>query len=111
MANERRVGARGEALLWCACFDRPASLNGLGPAIYPSITSASKVMREADVLVVAQSFVFVACELFFLLMVFTPFLLTVDESGTALFKPFGPVWALFGLTCGAFLAAAVLAPI
>jgi hypothetical protein len=51
------------------------------------------------------------CELFVLLLVFSSFLLADDESGTRMFRPFGPSWVLFGTACFGFLAAALFAPI
>jgi hypothetical protein len=58
-----------------------------------------------------RGFVFVACELFVLLLLFSPFLLATDESGTVSFKPFGARWVVFGLSWCALVAGALFAPI
>ena len=54
--------------------------------------------------------VFVACELFVMFLMFSPFLITGTESGTRRFRPFGPRWIVFGVTCLALVLAALFAP-
>jgi hypothetical protein len=57
-----------------------------------------------------RSFIFIGCELFVLLLLFSPFLVTTDEKGATALRPLGARWAVFGICAGVLVLAAILAP-
>ena len=57
-----------------------------------------------------RSSIFILCELFVLLLLFSPFLVTTDEKGAAVFRPLGARWAVFGVCAGVLVLAAIFAP-
>jgi len=57
-----------------------------------------------------RSSIFVLCELFVLLLLFSPFLVTPDEKGQTVLRPLGARWAVFGVCAGVLVLAAIFVP-
>ena len=57
-----------------------------------------------------RGFIFVICELFVLLLLFSPFLVTTDEKGATVLRPLGARWAVFGACAALLVLAAIFAP-
>ena len=57
-----------------------------------------------------RGFIFIMCELFVLMLLFSPFLVTTDENGATVFRPLGTRWAEFGACAGLLVLAAIFAP-
>jgi hypothetical protein len=57
-----------------------------------------------------RSSIFIFCELFVLLLLFSPFLVTTDEKGQTALRPLGTRWAVFGICAGVLVLAAIFVP-
>jgi hypothetical protein len=57
-----------------------------------------------------RGFIFIMCELFVLLLLFSPLLVATDEKGVTVFRPLGARWAAFGVCAGVLVLAAIFAP-
>jgi hypothetical protein len=66
--------------------------------------------RVRTMLDLIRGFIFIICELFVLLLLFSPFLITTDEKGATVFRPLGARWAVFGVCAGVLVLAAIFAP-
>jgi hypothetical protein len=57
-----------------------------------------------------RGFIFIMCELFVLLLLFSPLLVATDEKGVTVFRPLGARWAAFGVCAGVLVLAPIFAP-
>jgi hypothetical protein len=57
-----------------------------------------------------RGFIFIMCELFVLLLLFSPLLVATDEKGVTVFRPLGARWAAFGVCASVLVLAAIFAP-
>jgi hypothetical protein len=57
-----------------------------------------------------RSSIFILCELFVLLLLFSPLLVTTDEKGATAFRPLGARWAVFGVCAAVLVLAAIFVP-
>ena len=57
-----------------------------------------------------RGFIFIMCELFVLLLLFSPFLVTTDEKGARCSGRSARAGAVFGVCAGVLVLAAIFAP-
>jgi hypothetical protein len=69
-----------------------------------------RVRAELTMLDLIRGFIFMICELFVLLLLFSPLLVTTHEKGGTALRPLGARWALFGICAGLLVVAAIFAP-
>ena len=57
-----------------------------------------------------RGFIFIMCELFVLLLLFSPFLVTTDEKGATVSRLSARAGRVFGVCAGLLVLAAIFAP-